>query len=827
MIASFAKIFSIVGVLVSSVVSAIPSNWANCDIPAVAFEIENAVVTKTATGSQARRALLVGIGLYEVAGRQLLRAGSVVQLTSVSSRDRPETARRFRNLLGPSADIAGIREVLADKYGFNAIRTLLDQEATRSAILDGIKGHLIDAASPGDVCVFYYAGHGSRVKNSKGGEIDGYDEAIVPADAGRGAAAAIRDKELARLFIQALNKGVRLTAVFDSCYSGSVGRGEGYPLREATRTVAPFEADVAEEPGFPYSPEELGALVMSAAQDYQEAAERPYNGIWRGNFSCALLKVLKQPSVTVNEPADLIFQRVTAFMRGNGVRHLPVLGGRDDRRKAPLFGQPAEPAADTPSAVLVGVRDKTTVELQGGPAMGLSKGCELRNLPGTYEGREVRLRVSEVRGINRSEATVTEGSTEGLKSGDLFVVDRWVTAEEADLRLWIPPAVGEGEMKRITQEAESIRAHELVEWVDDPTISSPHYVVQLNRDGWQRLVAPGGVSEALGSKLVTSRVTTGVTRRAPLFINIPPSAGIRQAIRIGAGSSRLAIDMTSSPEQANYILVGRIIGQKVEYAWVRPGVTADAAKKRIDPLPVRSDWVAASAWSADSAYLAAPFSATSAPDAVARIAAVLEEYAVTLCRIRAWLQIQGGPADAFPYSVALREAGSERIIRDGDVREGVKYDLVLVANEEAIERLEKESRYMRQRKVYVFAIDSHGNSYLLFNRNGDIENRFPIDPYTSPANQPKVIPLGDPGMIEMQPPFGIDTYVLLTTDENIPDPYILEFDGIRTRGRTRGEDPLLAKLLYAVGTGSRAPRAVAPVDWSIDRTFIRSVGKHR
>jgi hypothetical protein len=82
-------------------------------------------------------------------------------------------------------------------------------------------------------------------------------------------------------------------------------------------------------------------------------------------------------------------------------------------------------------------------------------------------------------------------------------------------------------------------------------------------------------------------------------------------------------------------------------------------------------------------------------------------------------------------------------------------------------------------------------------------------------------------MIEMTPPFGLDTYILLTTDENIPDPYILEFDGIRTRGQTRGEDPLLAKLLYAVGTGSRRPGAVAPMNWSIDRMYLRSVGKGR
>jgi hypothetical protein len=307
-----------------------------------------------------------------------------------------------------------------------------------------------------------------------------------------------------------------------------------------------------------------------------------------------------------------------------------------------------------------------------------------------------------------------------------------------------------------------------------------------------------------------------------VFINVPPSVEIREAIKLGADSSRLAIKLSDSPEQANYILAGRVNGDKVEYAWIRPGVTADTVKKHIDPLPVRSDWVSASSPAASMQTSPVTVSTT---DAATEVAAKLEEYAVTLCRIRAWLKIQGGPSYVFPYSMALREQGTDRIIREGEAREGVKYDLILVADEAGLKGLENQSTYIRQRKVYVFAIDSHGNSYLLFNRNGDVENRFPMDPNKPPTSQPKVILLGDPGMIEMQPPFGLDTYVLLTTGENIPDPYILQFDGIRTRGQTKGEDPLLAKLLYAVGTGTRAGRTVAPLNWSIERMYVRSVGK--
>jgi hypothetical protein len=77
--------------------------------------------------------------------------------------------------------------------------------------------------------------------------------------------------------------------------------------------------------------------------------------------------------------------------------------------------------------------------------------------------------------------------------------------------------------------------------------------------------------------------------------------------------------------------------------------------------------------------------------------------------------------------------------------------------------------------------------------------------------------------IKIEPPFGLDTYILLASEERIPDPYILEFKGVITRGK--GSDTPLAKLLQGIGTASRAPKAEVPVNWSIDRAFLRSVSK--
>jgi hypothetical protein len=785
-----------------------------CSAPANTFGLSNH--DQAAQGEQkqtkqsdarepVKRALLVGISIYqpkkvdgESKNQGIVKSETAVKQPASVSRGGGRAA--FSNLDGPKTDVAAMREALARKYGFTVIETLEDQKATRAAILTAIKKDLIDEATPGDVCVFYYSGHGSRVKNSKGGEPDGYDESMVPADSNQGAL-DIRDKELARLFLEALKKGVTLTTIFDSCHSGSIGRG--YPVEEKTRMVPYIETDVAEEPGFKDPPAELGALTLSASQDNEEAKERRYEGAWRGNFSWALISVLNQPSVSVNEPAERIFQRVTSFMKGEGVSHQPVLEGNQDRRKGPLFGKATYKTADGPTASLVRVRDKVMAELQGGQAMGLSKGSELKKLTVAASEKPVRLRVTEVKGLNNSEAMVIEGNAATLKQGDLFAIDRWAAPERADLKVWIPHPVSKSDLARAVQEVAALRQSTTVELVDDPTEQTPAYVVQYEEAGWKALM-PDGRTQALGLAPAMSKFASGITMRSPMFVNLPPSTELKQAIKLGPGTRRLSIEITKSPHEANYILAGRVKGNDIEYAWVRPGVAKEDKQKGSNPLPIRTDW-------------------TIVNTDPAAAAEKLEQQAVTLSRIRGWLEIQASTSQSFPYTLGLRKAGTDQIIRQGEVQEGVKYDLVLVADEAALKRLQDDNQHVKQRRVYVFAIDSHGDSALLFNRRGDVENLYPFDPDKLPMQQPKVILLGEPGMIGMAPPFGLDTYVLLVSEERIPDPYILEFQGVITRGK--GSDTPLAKLLHDIGTASRAPQTDVPLNWSIDRIYLRSMGK--
>ncbi|EMF08947.1 Peptidase_C14-domain-containing protein [Sphaerulina musiva SO2202] len=78
---------------------------------------------------------------------------------------------------------------------------------------------LVKDARPNDSLFFHYSGHGGQTKDLDGDEEDGYDEVIYPVDFRQ--AGHIVDDEMHRIMVTPLQPGVRLTAIFDSCHSGS------------------------------------------------------------------------------------------------------------------------------------------------------------------------------------------------------------------------------------------------------------------------------------------------------------------------------------------------------------------------------------------------------------------------------------------------------------------------------------------------------------------------------------------------------------------------------------------------------------------------------
>src|SRR5438445_6843544 len=109
-----------------------------------------------------RRALLVGINDY------------TASTLAARPRTAPAPGRDWPNLAGAVNDVNILRDMLLALHGFDRkdIVTLTDQAATREAILGAIEQQLVNAAAKDDVILFYFAGHGSQVRNSLSEERD-------------------------------------------------------------------------------------------------------------------------------------------------------------------------------------------------------------------------------------------------------------------------------------------------------------------------------------------------------------------------------------------------------------------------------------------------------------------------------------------------------------------------------------------------------------------------------------------------------------------------------------------------------------------------------
>lgn len=733
--------------------------------------------------AQTKRAVVVGINRYDAVASP---TGS--QFT---------TTRRITNLNGAVNDASAMRDVLVSRFGFSATNTTLmtDGAATRDAIIGAVNAMLAQSQR-GDVVVFYYAGHGSQRRNTLSNSPSRLDQTIVVADANIGAF-DIRDKELGRLFNPFLDKGVELILIFDSCHSGSITRGA---LSQAVERWAAVDERDAADPGLGVdeSPDRRGALVISAAQDYQSALERAGpSGEPRGVFTVALLETLN--SVPPGESAVNIFRRMRARMQMDGLPQEPVLDATQDRQLRPLFGGAA--AGDGTTSVAVLRMGAGGIELQGGPALGIRGGAVLKKISSGADS-SIRITIDTVLGISRTRGRVTAGDASKVQVGDLFVLERWVSAPSAGVTLFVPPAGPDAAaLQAVADSAGELRGEDGIEWLDDlaalPMDSLPFVVMQWGTAGWE-LKLNGTAATALPRRITPALLRErlgrlrGSATAVRFFLNMPPTASVATALRASfpVGSS---VAVTTDIANATYALVGRSGLSGLQYALVQP--TASQAIMNTSPLPLRTDWL-------DIA------------EGESRVVSQLSDKAFTLARVRSWFQLEAPPGGrTFPYRLAFRRVSDGALRTEGPFLAGETYEIELVADSAAIsERIER-------RRIYVFAIDSHGNSALIYPQSSNVENRAPFE--RAPGGRwPTNIPLGPQSQFGIGAPFGVDSFLLLSSDEVI-EPWAFEWTGVRSATRGAGAGGL-SSLLENTGNRTRGTTTQAPLNWSLDRIVIRT-----
>lgn len=278
----------------------------------------------------AKRALLIGINKYQIAGADL--RGCVNDVTDLSA-------------------------ALVEFGGFKKgdITVLIDGAATKKAMQAGIKA-LVRGSKKGDVALLHYSGHGSNVPDDNGDEADGRDEILCPTDLDWND--PLRDDWLRTTF-DGLKDGVSFTAIMDCCHSGT-----------NTRAILPPDAPVKERylpspwglaavesgrslpkkvtSGLRRSPKsarktkdivnaELPEVLITGCRDTQTSADAFIDGRYNGALTFALVEAIRKSKgrLTYRELHD----RASAVLKTRKYDQVPQLEGRTARFDRPLFGE--------------------------------------------------------------------------------------------------------------------------------------------------------------------------------------------------------------------------------------------------------------------------------------------------------------------------------------------------------------------------------------------------------------------------------------------------------------------------------------------------------
>ncbi|KAK3111791.1 Ca(2+)-dependent cysteine protease [Teratosphaeriaceae sp. CCFEE 6253] len=182
-------------------------------------------------------------------------------------------------LRGCINDVKNMSTYLNEHFGYKREDMVILTDDQQNAMSQPTKANILRAmhwlvkdARPNDSLFFHYSGHGGQTKDLDGDEEDGYDEVIYPVDFRQ--AGHIVDDEMHRVMVAPLQPGVRLTAIFDSCHSGSA---LDLPYIYSTQGVLK-EPNLAKEAGqgllsivSSYARGDLGSVASSAMGLFKKA----------------------------------------------------------------------------------------------------------------------------------------------------------------------------------------------------------------------------------------------------------------------------------------------------------------------------------------------------------------------------------------------------------------------------------------------------------------------------------------------------------------------------------------------------------------------------
>ena len=786
------------------------------------------MIPATVTFSQEKPekfAVLIGINKYQHPSKEIKSAEPNVPLLG-----RDEPGLTYEDLKGPGNDVSSMRQVLIDKFEFSKdpvhMAVLLDEEAKHDAIMRAMQHYLVDAPKKGDTAVLFVSSHGSlRIYKQGDGDGDLYnllgdpnderhaENTIVPYDWNDGVD-DIFSRDLRHIYRQAVDKGVHVVAIFDSCHSGDLGRG----LLSGKLVPRDFDFDPREMKPNPYAKEErptlpqndpvTPVLILSATQKDQLAIDDQTSSPAHGVFTSALVEALN--ALPTDRTVSDVFSRLQISMElaPHSIHQQPEMDTSQDRQREPTFGGPA---ANGPSAAVVeSVAADGSVLLNIGIVADIGPGSLFATMP---EGNvaPVVLKVAKSEGVGRSLAEiVTPGGAVTAK--ELVQLKAAVPWQRPDLLVYAGASNPGSE--EVQNAVDVVKAANLTLALDP---SQDPWNYHLYWDGTLWMLKPHSqpavgrrakiqAAEELGVKL-NAKALGRVPAGSAVWFDPPLPREVATALLpppVGDGP-HFAAHLVTDRTKAMYVIGARLTGDTVSYAWFkRSDVDAEVqTPQRMGPgcspgssYPLRTEW----------------FDQTS----TATTAEALNKYVVRLAKLNGWFLLESSPLSEhqqFPYTLALRPAaGGDYVVQNGTTYPG-GYDLYLIGT---------PKQDTTPQWVYVLNIDCEGNGHVVWpyeaprGKTSQPARMFPVDDANKMSTQIKL-----PGYpFPVKSPLGTDTYMLLTTSTRLSDYHSLNFDGVVSKGATGNP---LEDLLDDASGGTRLAGEPIPTDWGIWTMQLQSL----
>jgi uncharacterized caspase-like protein len=269
-----------------------------------------------------------------------------------------QTQKSLRGCVNDAADVA---RLLRDTFQFDDVVVLPESAVTKATLLAALQALFVAAPGEGDgERVFFFAGHGGRVFDLNGDEVDHIDENLcLPDYDSSNPATYLLDDEFANILRDAQGAAPQLRRIIllDSCHSGTATRDVDASLDWETvtqrlqasfRTNSPTALGWASDdprlalvcvPRMAEDPPELAAALertdsagitastfglgengepvshqlLSGCNASQTCKDVPLDGVYRGIFTYTLCEIARaNPAISWQALRDQVLQVIEA-----------------------------------------------------------------------------------------------------------------------------------------------------------------------------------------------------------------------------------------------------------------------------------------------------------------------------------------------------------------------------------------------------------------------------------------------------------------------------------------------------------------------------------